>query len=61
MTEKELREFEESIVKGANVAFRRLVSQKKKENGELMFSESRLQTSMITCSNHSISSNKLFS
>ena len=38
MTEKELREFEESIVKGANVAFRRLVSQKKKENGELIFS-----------------------
>lgn len=38
MTEKELREFEESIVKGANAAFRRLVSQKKKENGELIFS-----------------------
>lgn len=42
MTEKELREFEESIVKGANVAFRRLVSQKKKENGELIFSRNGL-------------------
>ena len=31
MTEKELREFEESIVKGANVAFRRLVSQKERK------------------------------
>ncbi len=38
MTDKELREFEENIVKGANVAFQRLVNQKKKENGELIFS-----------------------
>ena len=32
MNEQELREFEENIVKGANMAFQRLVSQKKKEN-----------------------------
>ncbi|MDY3069210.1 MAG: hypothetical protein SOR57_06030 [Parabacteroides sp.] len=38
MNEQELREFEENIVKGANMAFQRLVSQKKKENGELVFS-----------------------
>ena len=38
MSEQELREFEENIVKGAHVAFQRLVSQKKKENGELVFS-----------------------
>lgn len=38
MSEQELREFEENIVKGANVAFQRLVSQKKKEDGELVFS-----------------------
>ncbi len=38
MTEQELREFEENIVKGANVAFQRLVNQKKKENGDLIFS-----------------------
>ena len=31
MSEQELREFEENIVKGAHVAFQRLVSQKKKE------------------------------
>ena len=37
MSEQELREFEENIVKGAHVAFQRLVSQKKKENGELVF------------------------
>ena len=34
MSEQELREFEDNIVKGANVAFQRLVSQKKKEDGE---------------------------
>ncbi len=38
MSEQELREFEENIVKGANIAFQRLVSEKKKENGELVFS-----------------------
>ena len=31
-------EFEENIVKGANIAFQRLVNQKKKEDGELVFS-----------------------
>ena len=38
MSEQEVREFEENIVKGANIACQRLVSQKKKENGELVFS-----------------------
>ncbi|MCD7976416.1 MAG: hypothetical protein LUG51_04405 [Tannerellaceae bacterium] len=38
MSEQEIREFEENIVKGANIAFQRLVSEKKKENGELVFS-----------------------
>ncbi|MDR1356712.1 MAG: hypothetical protein LBJ58_03470 [Tannerellaceae bacterium] len=38
MSEQELREFEEMVVKGANIAFQRLVSEKKKENGELVFS-----------------------
>jgi hypothetical protein len=38
MDEQEIRQFEESIVKGANIAFQRLVSQKKQENGELVFS-----------------------
>ena len=38
MSEQEVREFEENIVKGANIAFQRLVSKKKKENGELVFS-----------------------
>ena len=38
MSEQEIREFEENIVKGASIAFQRLVSQKKKENGELVFS-----------------------
>ena len=36
MNEQEVREFEENIVKGANIAFQRLV--KKKEDGELVFS-----------------------
>ena len=31
MNEQEVREFEENIVKGANIAFQRLVNQKKKE------------------------------
>jgi len=38
MNEKEVKEFEENIVKGASLAFQRLVSQKKKEDGELVFS-----------------------
>ena len=38
MNEQQVREFEENIVKGAHLAFQRLVSQKKKENGELVFS-----------------------
>lgn len=38
MSEQEVREFEENIVKGANMAFQRLVNEKKKENGELVFS-----------------------
>ena len=37
MNEQEVREFEENIVKGANIAFQRLVN-KKKEDGELVFS-----------------------
>ena len=36
MNEQEVREFEENIVKGANIAFQRLVNQKKKEDGELV-------------------------
>lgn len=38
MSEQEIREFEENIVKGANIAFQRLVNEKKKEDGELVFS-----------------------
>lgn len=38
MSEQEIREFEENIVKGANIAFKRLVTEKKKVNGELVFS-----------------------
>ena len=38
MNEQQIREFEENIVKGANLAFQRLVSQKQKEDGELVFS-----------------------
>lgn len=38
MSEQEIREFEENIVKGASIAFQRLVNEKKKENGELVFS-----------------------
>ena len=38
MNVHQVREFEENIVKGANLAFQRLVSQKKKEDGELVFS-----------------------
>ena len=35
MSEQELREFEENIVKGANVAFQRLVSQKMKDRSKM--------------------------
>lgn len=38
MNEQEIREFEENIVRGANIAFQKLVNQKKQENGELVFS-----------------------
>ncbi|MDO4755589.1 MAG: hypothetical protein Q4A54_04535 [Parabacteroides sp.] len=38
MNEREIREFENKIIKGAHLAFKRLVSQKKKEDGELVFS-----------------------
>jgi hypothetical protein len=38
MNDQEAREFEENIVRGANIAFQRLVNQTKKENGELAFS-----------------------
>lgn len=38
MNEQQVREFEENIVKGTNLAFQRLVSKKKKEDGELVFS-----------------------
>jgi len=39
MSEQEVKEFEENIVKGVNMAFKRLVIEKKKENGELVFSK----------------------
>ena len=32
MNEQEVREFEENILRGAHIAFQRLVSQKKKED-----------------------------
>lgn len=38
MSEQELKEFEENVVKGVNIAFQRLVKEKKKEDGELVFS-----------------------
>lgn len=37
MSEQEIKQFEENIVKGANIAFQRLVDEKKKEDGELVF------------------------
>ncbi|MDH6535782.1 hypothetical protein M2101_002478 [Parabacteroides sp. PM5-20] len=39
MSEQEVREFDENIVKGATIAFQRLVKEKKKEDGELVFSK----------------------
>ena len=47
MSEQEVREFEENIVKGANIAFQRLVNQKKKEDGELVFSRNGYILSLI--------------
>ncbi|OAV68582.1 hypothetical protein Barb6_00321 [Bacteroidales bacterium Barb6] len=38
MNEYEVREFDENIVRGAGLAFQRLVNEKKKEDGELIFS-----------------------
>ena len=38
MKEQEVREYEENIVKGANIAFQRLVNQQKKEDGEFVLS-----------------------
>jgi len=37
MNELELRRFEESVIKGASLAFKRLVKKRKAENGELVF------------------------
>lgn len=49
MSEQEVREFEENIVKGANIAFQRLVNQKKKEDGELVFSQQRIHLPRKSC------------
>ena len=38
MNEQEVREFEKNIVKGANIAFQRLVNQKKPAAGAPVFS-----------------------
>lgn len=37
MTEKEKNDIREKVVKGAALAYERLVAQKKKEDGELIF------------------------
>jgi hypothetical protein len=37
MNERELRKFEEIIVKGAHLAFQKLVTERKKSGGELVF------------------------
>ena len=37
MNERELSKFEENVVKGASLAFQRLVKKRKEENGELVF------------------------
>ncbi|MDR2232260.1 MAG: hypothetical protein LBE56_03945 [Tannerella sp.] len=37
MNERELGKFEESVIKGASIAFQRLVKKRKEENGELVF------------------------
>jgi hypothetical protein len=37
MNERELRKFEEIVVKGAHLAFQKLVKERKKTNGELVF------------------------
>ena len=37
MNERELSKFEENVVKGASLAFQRLVQKRHEENGELVF------------------------
>ena len=37
MNERELCKFEKSVIKGASLAFQRLVKKRKEENGELVF------------------------
>jgi hypothetical protein len=37
MNDRDLSKFEESVVKGASLAFQRLVKKRKEENGELVF------------------------
>jgi len=37
MNERELRKFEEIVVKGAHLAFQRLVRERKKTDGDLVF------------------------
>jgi hypothetical protein len=39
MNEQEVKEFDENIVKGAGLAFQKLVDEKRKQNGELIFSK----------------------
>ncbi|MDR1416922.1 MAG: hypothetical protein LBJ57_05840 [Prevotellaceae bacterium] len=39
MTEEEQNEIRDKIVKGTTLAYERLVEQKKKEDGELVFSK----------------------
>jgi hypothetical protein len=37
MNERELCRFEENVIKGASLAFQRLVKKRKEDNGELVF------------------------
>ncbi|MDR2763704.1 MAG: hypothetical protein LBB90_01570 [Tannerella sp.] len=37
MNERELSTFEKNVIKGASLAFQRLVKKRKEENGELVF------------------------
>ncbi|MDR2384772.1 MAG: hypothetical protein LBD80_03775 [Tannerella sp.] len=37
MNERELRKFEEIVVRGTHLAFRKLVKERKKTDGELVF------------------------
>jgi len=39
MNEKDLQELEEKILEGITLAYQKLVEQKKKEDGELVFSQ----------------------